>query len=607
MLPSKYSSNAQIVRFKKQVAKLQHFSAPIKGLDLSSKLTVGDQMTATILDNWVIDEDKIRVRPGTFLVQTLPVANPIEMLIPFYGSTTAMLAATNGTVYDRNNVALKTGFTSGNWSFTSFANLGQEKFTICANGKQGVWAWDGGVVVDPAAVSGTLSHTNPATIVVAPADIGKFKDGMNVYITGATGAGMVNANGTKLVMSVNVPANTMTLPYVDTSTGTADQAITVNPTGSFAKQAIYPPAGATHVIVDNIDKVLSHMNRLWFADQSNLSIYYLPLQQKTGELVEVQLNAIFKRGGSVRAIHNWTVDGGSGLDDKLVIFSSNGEAAIYSGVDPENDMQLVGVFRFDSPQSMHCVANIGGDLFVLTSTGLLPMTTLIRAESEQLGQAERNVVTEFRTISAQFPEGPRWQLILDQNNGRAICNMPLGALNKYRQMVRQLPKARWSSWSALPSRCWQWLDGRLYIGSDDGRVYEVSESYFSDDGVPIVADVQMAWSMFKSPNLKQFKMILPYIITDGFPQPYVDMQVDYDFKPPINQPEMTSQAGIGAVWDEADWDTSDWAGSPRAWNNWTGAKGLGRVGAPRLRVTVNNCMFGLSGWDVLYEEGSVFG
>ena len=31
-------------------------------------------------------------------------------------------------------------------------------------------------------------------------------------------------------------------------------------------------------------------------------------------------------------------------------------------------------------------------------------------------------------------------------------------------------------------------------------------------------DVQMAWNQFKTPALKQFKMMLPYIVTDGNPR-----------------------------------------------------------------------------------------
>ena len=92
------------------------------------------------------------------------------------------------------------------------------------------------------------------------------------------------------------------------------------------------------------------MNRLWFADSANLAVYYLPLQQKTGEVKVLPLNAMFKRGGSIRAMYTWTIDGGMGLDDQLVIFSTNGECVIYGGIDPDadGDFQLVGIFRFDA-------------------------------------------------------------------------------------------------------------------------------------------------------------------------------------------------------------------------------------------------------------------
>ena len=52
------------------------------------------------------------------------------------------------------------------------------------------------------------------------------------------------------------------------------------------------------------------------------------------------------------------------MDDQLVIFSTNGECVIYSGIDPDSDFSLVGIFRFDSPMSKHCVVNYGGDLYV---------------------------------------------------------------------------------------------------------------------------------------------------------------------------------------------------------------------------------------------------
>jgi len=179
------------------------------------------------------------------------------------------------------------------------------------------------------------------------------------------------------------------------------------------------------------------------------------------------------------------------------------------------------------------------------------------------------------------------------------------------------PRAIWSTWSGLPSRCWAWIDNKVYLGSDDGRVYETHPSYLSDQdsaGVPkpIRVDVQPAWQAYGSSSVKQFKMALAYIITDGVPKPLLDFRVDYDETPPVNQPDVTSTA-TAATWDAAPWDEEAategelWAGRQRNWNNWQGVAAMGRVGAPRLVTNVLNCRFAIAGFDVLYEEGSIFG
>jgi hypothetical protein len=39
--------------------------------------------------------------------------------------------------------------------------------------------------------------------------------------------------------------------------------------------------------------------------------------------------------------------------------------------------------------------------------------------------------------------------------------------------------------------------------------------------------------------------------------------------------------------------------------NWQGVTGLGRVGAPRIRVSVTGATFSLTGMDVIYELGGL--
>ncbi len=49
----------------------------------------------------------------------------------------------------------------------------------------------------------------------------------------------------------------------------------------------------------------------------------------------------------------------------------------------------------------------------------------------------------------------------------------------------------------------------------------------------------MAWSQFKTPAVKQFKMIQAFMQTDGDPRPLIDFKVDYDYTPAQNQPDVT--------------------------------------------------------------------
>ena len=256
--------------------------------------------------------------------------------------------------------------------------------------------------------------------------------------------------------------------------------------------------------------------------------------------------------------------------------------------------------------SKHCVVNYGGELYVLISTGLVPMSTLMRAESEQLGKSDKGVVSAFQPVATQYRDRFGWEVILDHSSGRMICNMPLGAPNRYRQMVRNMPTTISTSWSNVPARCWGWIDNRLYFGTDDGRIYEMDPVYLNDDGQPIKVDVQTAWSNFKTPAYKHFKMIRPYITTDGTPSAYVDIKVDFENTPPENQPDV-SFSQVGAFWDTGTWDDDYWAQGELVINQWNGVAAAGNKAAPRLAAQILGCTFSVSGFDVMFERGSILG
>jgi len=603
MVPTLYTTKGKPAVLKKVRAETQHVMPPLKGLSQATKFTPTDNETAVYLSNFNVEEDCISCRAGYIKTATRGTA-PVWCLIPWYGVPNSLAAASNGELWNaQNGSRLKGGFSSNDWHWTSFSNLGEYDYTVMVNGADGVWSWNGSLNDDlygDIAVT-NLTSANPAVVTVAAGDLAKFSVGQIVAVSGATGPGTVKANGYRTVTAKG--ASTITLS-VDTTGGTTQTSgVKINPTSGIMKEPIVEPITEPWVSVQTFNCVVAHMNRLIFTDKSNLAFYYLPIQQKSGEVKVFPLNAVFRRGGSIRAMYTWTIDGGAGLNDMLVLFSSNGECVIYSGTDPATNFKLEGIFRFDAPMSKHAIAQYGGELYVQISTGLVPMSTMLRAETERLGQSEKSVTTMFFKNSVQFRSDQGWQVFLNPSSGRMFCNIPQGAPNRYRQFIRHMPKAIWSIYDNLPARCWSWLDPNVYFADDSGNVYEMHPAHRSDDNKPILVDVLMAWNNFKTPLWKQFTGIKTYMTSDGAPQPIIDIKTEFDFSAGYNTPNVDDEPP-GAEWDIATWDVDYWAAGDRAVTVFNGVAGKGCVGAIRLTTKVFDASFSVNGWEVVYEKGS---
>lgn len=76
---------------------------------------------------------------------------------------------------------------------------------------------------------------------------------------------------------------------------------------------------------------------LWFVEKNTLKAWYSKEAGNiAGELAVFDLAQISKLGGELKAIINWTVDGGQGIDDYTVFLTSEGEALVYSGINPNS-------------------------------------------------------------------------------------------------------------------------------------------------------------------------------------------------------------------------------------------------------------------------------
>ena len=266
---------------RKSTSHVAHVSVPLKGLSRFAQLNEADPLLASILTNWVVLQDRISLRPGYGQVGAIADGRVISTMIPFYGVGQKFIVAAGDGLFNATGTRIGSHVYGGDqWQWTSFANLSQKKYTAMLNGYDGVWLWDG--------TSGSLPSAHADAIDIPEADPSGFRQ-----------------------IATHLPD--------------------INP------QTGEPSAKASpNFDAHKLDKILSHANRVWVADSIDLNVYYYDLQtiETTGALGTLPLNAYFRRGGTIKSLQTWTLDGGAGMNSMLVIFTSNGEAAIYSGTDP---------------------------------------------------------------------------------------------------------------------------------------------------------------------------------------------------------------------------------------------------------------------------------
>ena len=127
--------------------------------------------------------------------------------------------------------------------------------------------------------------------------------------------------------------------------------------------------------------VCSHKLRIWFITKNSNKAWYLPIRSIAGDCEEFFFAQKFRHGGDLVGLYNWTVDGGEGRDDNLVAISRGGDVIPWTGEDPSdvNTWTSTGTFFIGKiPIGRKIAAEQGGELFILSSLGIITMSDLLR-------------------------------------------------------------------------------------------------------------------------------------------------------------------------------------------------------------------------------------
>jgi hypothetical protein len=350
--------------------------------------------------------------------------------------------------------------------------------------------------------------------------------------------------------------------------------------------------------------VVAHKARLWFAQKQSLNVWYLSTYAIAGAATKLDLGALCKHGGEVVKVITWSFDGGTGPDDFLVIITSQGEVVVYAGTDPASSTTwgLVGVYKIDKPLGYRCAIKFGGDVAVLTESGVVSLNE-VRIKTDRRDSLSDPIRDQFVAAASEGRALYGWSLHLYPTRGWLIANIPRVYTDTFDQFIYSTLHGAWFRFRDIPAICWQTVGDDIYFGGPNGIMAQ-GDTGRADDDANIQAEVALAWSRFGTSQKKRFTMIRPNFFADGEPLPLIALRTDYDPRPPTADASPVT-ALTGSLWDVDLWDVAEWGGDAEPWAKWETVLGLGVTGAPRIRVASNEATIYLLSVDVAYEVGGI--
>ena len=389
-------------------------------------------------------------------------------------------------------------------------------------------------------------------------------------------------------------------------------------TGTWTKLTLGAGAGQ----VANVDPatlvfVTEYKGRLLFAAADSSKMWYLGLGAVEGAALSFEWGDKFPHGGKLVGLYGYSVDGGQGVESLLVAISSTGDVLLYEGIDPAADFKMRGKWYVgDIPAGYRGVTRVGGDLLILTASGAVPLTSIVRGEdlAAQDAYLTKNIAPLIKADMSTLMNSRGWEAKIDAKRGVLYICAPLAPSGVYTQYVQDLTTRAWGQYRGLPINTCESYSGEFYIGSTNGTVYRLTGSLdyaklielpakgfwrpgfwatgfwkkgFWKEDLYVSTNRAIDWALLTSfqnggsENQKQVDVVRPYFLASSAPS--WKLEVRYDFQlgeiaaAPIGSPV------VAGTWDSATWDTAVWGGETAAYKGVQGGAGMGTYVAIALK------------------------
>lgn len=361
--------------------------------------------------------------------------------------------------------------------------------------------------------------------------------------------------------------------------------------------------------------VTSHKGRLWFVKQDSMQAFYMPFEAIAGEAKPFYLGGSLPRGGYLVEIVTWSLDSGSGMDDKLAFFTSQGEFLIYGGTDPSDatKWQLESMFFISAPIGNSPTCELGGDVILLTRNGVIPLSSVVKGEANiavsNSALSKRISRTLNRIVNSRYYT-PNWEITNIPVLQALVVNIPATSDEPARQYVMNSLTGAWTRFT-YPARCLGLASGRLYFGTTDGRVC-IQGGVLLDNvrldgtgGDEIICSMFSAYNYFGDPTTnKHFKLVRPIFQALKPPGYKLRLNVDYDIAALGGNPPAPGPEGLQYLWNAQNslWNQAFWASQGTNYHPWTGVTGLGFCAALLMKVNASETA-NFAALEVVFEAG----
>ena len=372
----------------------------------------------------------------------------------------------------------------------------------------------------------------------------------------------------------------------------------------------------------NFCYVLPWNHRLYFIEKNTSHIWYLATDAIYGTATVFDVGPLLKHGGSLAWLYNWTIDAGGVINNYLVICGEMGDILIYGGQDPANPagfppFQIMGEWYVGPvPKGRDGFEQIGGDLVILSTMGIYPLSQVTRGGAQVLQATGKEYTTKIQNMLNHDVQSTfnmyGWHLHLIPQENILLVTVPNVTGIFDNQYALQLVVNEWTILQGIEMQAIDNIAGYTFVGASDG---EVQVAFFGnqDDvqigqtlGNPIYGLIQPAFSYFdrKEPDLrgrfKHFLLVRPTFLSTQMPSVETFMNVDFQKTVPAVSPAASTQQG--SLFDSALWDRGVWGGDYNTYQDWLDAEGIGFAGSLSM-ATYTSADTVLTSIDYMFEAG----